>query len=438
MDSESQPQPQLNDTPGLLVQLASYNTNLQGVMGLPQDLVDWLAPTLQVSKFLSGGARAPDIVAVGFQELLPLHLGLAGLSRAVLDNRHALILSQIEEHAPNKEKYSLVAKIANVGVALLVYVRDDGIARRVTDVQSTWTGSGPAFMGNKGAVGIRFRVMNSDGMGETFTFVDCHLTAHEHNVRARIDDWNHIVSSLLFTPHTPGGQPSTLYDTTHLFVFGDMNFRLELPSSHPLYLSLHTHQFSDAISSESTRKELQEFDQLTVEKRKGNVFVGLHEGDFWKFKCSYKYKVGTVDQYSTKRIPSWTDRILYATHTDTPQRSSIKNLLYTSVPSYTTSDHKPVVSLLLLPPPHTPGSSGTAVATPRIPLPPSYQPTPDPNANLKRYFGRALDRVVGVIWWIFTLLGAGSGLFGFINFFVGLGAFTWWKGSSSNPPPNGV
>jgi len=61
----------------LLVQIASYNTNLQGVLGLPQDLVDWLAPTLQVSNFLSRERRAPDIVAVGFQELLPLHLGRA-------------------------------------------------------------------------------------------------------------------------------------------------------------------------------------------------------------------------------------------------------------------------------------------------------------------------------------------------------------------------
>ena len=59
----------------LLVQIGSYNTNLQGGEGLPQDLVDWLSPTLQVSTFLSRVPRAPDIVAVGFQELLPLHLG---------------------------------------------------------------------------------------------------------------------------------------------------------------------------------------------------------------------------------------------------------------------------------------------------------------------------------------------------------------------------
>jgi len=42
---------------------------------------------------------------------------------------------------------------------------------------------------------------------------------------------------------------------------------------------------------------------------------------------------------STKRTPSWTDRILYATYGDSPEMSAVKNLHYTSIPSYTTSDH---------------------------------------------------------------------------------------------------
>jgi hypothetical protein len=55
----------------------------------------------------------------------------------------------------------------NVGVALFVYGRDDGIARQVADVQTQYTGCGPMYMGNKGAVGIRFRVGD-----EIFTSVD--------------------------------------------------------------------------------------------------------------------------------------------------------------------------------------------------------------------------------------------------------------------------
>ena len=87
----------------------------------------------------------------------------------------------------------------------------------------------------------------------------------------------------------------------------------------------------------------------------------FREGEFWKFKCSYKYKLGEVDKYecaissnrvsvlsfiyildSLKRHPAWTDRIMYTTYNDspdTPTKSNITNALYTSIPSYTTSDH---------------------------------------------------------------------------------------------------
>jgi len=401
-------------------------------LGLPQDLVDWLAPTLQVSNFLSGKKRAPDIFAVGFQELLPLHLGLAGLSKAVLDSRHSLILSQIEAHAPNNEPYSLVAKIANVGIALLVFARDDGIAKAITKVQTQWTGTGPAFMGNKGAVGIRFQASRcEDEPPETYTFVNCHLTPHDHKVQARIADWRHIVSTLLFDdPRSAAGTPSTLYDTSHLFVFGDMNFRMALPATHPLAPSRDVSQLTKALSSQHARAELKEYDQLTNEQRLGNVFVGLREGSFWNFQPSYKYVVGEIDKYSPRRTPSWTDRILYTTYADLadePGVSSIRNLLYTSIPSYTTSDHKPVVALLLLP-----KASGNVSQTAirRLQLPPSCIPAPDPRANLKKYTGRAIDRVVGLVWWLLTLLGAGSGVVGLVNFILGLGALTWWRRAS--------
>lgn len=97
---------------------------------------------------------------------------VSGLSGSVIDNRNALIRSQIEAHAPNKDSYSLIAKIVNVGVALLVYGRDEGVARRTCDVETAWTGCGPAYMGNKGAVGVRFRVSGPEGTsGETYTYI---------------------------------------------------------------------------------------------------------------------------------------------------------------------------------------------------------------------------------------------------------------------------
>lgn len=97
------------------------------------------------------------------------HFPVAGLSKSVIENRNSLILSQIEANAPNKEKYSLVAKVVHVSVALLIYILDERFPR-VADVQTSWTGCGPAYLGNKGAVGVRFRLAGEDGgLGETLT-----------------------------------------------------------------------------------------------------------------------------------------------------------------------------------------------------------------------------------------------------------------------------
>lgn len=245
---------------------------------------------------------------------------VAGLSKSVIENRNALILSQIEAHAPNKEKYSLIARVVNVGVALLVYGRDDGVARRVCDVQTQWTGCGPAYLGNKGAVGVRFRVAGKDGgVGEVYTyvthpllnvrlisygmicnrFVCAHLTAHGYNLPHRIQDYHQIVGTLLFPSLSgaEGDEPSTIYDTSHLFFFGDLNFRLAIPPSHPLGALSHE-ALTYKLVTEADREELKNFDELHIERdERRSCFVGFREGEFWKFKCSYKYKLGEVETY---------------------------------------------------------------------------------------------------------------------------------------------
>ncbi|KAI0281361.1 inositol polyphosphate phosphatase [Russula aff. rugulosa BPL654] len=392
----------------LLVQIASYNTALQGFRGVPQDLVDWLSPTLKVSKFLSRQPRAPDIVAVGFQELLPLHQG----------------------------SVSLVAQVVNVGVALLVYALDDGVSRHVRDVQTQWTGCGPVYIGNKGAVGVRFRVQSKDGgLGEVYTFVCAHLTAHDYNLASRIADYHHIVGSLLFPP-LPGsdsGAPTTMYSTSHLFFLGDLNFRLDLPPTSPFAGRASVQRIEAALDTQSGRDELKEFDQLRQERAKNAIFHGLQEAEFWSFKCTYKYEIGEVDKYSGERTPAWTDRILYATYSDSPDitdGSGITSLLYTSIPSYTTSDHKPIVSLLLLPSPtraHTPDN-----AIPLLSVPHYFTPKPAAFVSLKRCVGRTLDRIIGFAWSALVLIGAGYTVVGICNFVLGLGAWTWLRSKQGN------
>lgn len=212
----------------------------------------------------------------------------------------------------------MIAKVVNAGVALLVYGRDDGVARTVCDVQTQWTGTGPAYMGNKGAVGVRFRVPGDEGaVGETFTcvlvimlyysilmwgsylsFVCAHLTAYEGRLARRLADYKHIVGTLLFPPTSPESKvPTTIYSTSHLFFLGDLNFRLAIPPSHPLSSFHKRGDAAQVLSEESFRQQVKEFDELYLVQRKGDALVGLREGDFWKFKCSYKYQVGEVDKY---------------------------------------------------------------------------------------------------------------------------------------------
>lgn len=97
---------------------------------------------------------------------------VSGLSGPLIRSRDVLIRETIEKHT--KAPYVLVGKIVNVGVALLVYAKDDenGAARRVRDVETTFTACGPLWLGNKGAVGLRFRVLDdtdTTAPGEIFT-----------------------------------------------------------------------------------------------------------------------------------------------------------------------------------------------------------------------------------------------------------------------------
>ncbi|KAG8971483.1 hypothetical protein FRC05_011056 [Tulasnella sp. 425] len=398
------------------VQIATYNTNLQGNAGLPQDLVDWLTPTLRTASTVD----PPDIVAVGFQELLPLHLAFTGQSRHVVDSRNQLILKEVQAHGEGD--YTLVARSVNVGVALLVYARDEGIGRRITDVQTSWTGCGPLWMGNKGAVAVRFRVKAKEEgeADEVFTFVSVHLTAHSHNLAQRLHDYIHIVRTLLFpsfaSKASPG--PDTIYDSTHLFFFGDLNFRLIQKAG------LSYSDIQEKANSPEGRRELARLDELSTEMQNGTVCNGLHEGDFSSFKPTYKYLLNSETEYSPKRAPAWTDRILFSTASDSPTAttSNIKPVIYTSVPSYTTSDHKPVVAILDVPSP-LPVSE---CAFPVLAAPPSYlQPATLP--NISRYTGKVCAWMIGWVWCVFRFIGMGRAGVGIGNVIIGVSAWTWWR-----------
>lgn len=85
-----------------------------------------------------------------------------------------------------------------------------------------------------------------------------------------------------------------MYSTSHLFAFGDLNFRLSFPKDHEFSGTDGRPAIMEALSTEEGRARLKEYDQLVVEQRKRTVFQGLKEGDFWKFKASHLKHLGSL------------------------------------------------------------------------------------------------------------------------------------------------
>jgi phosphatidylinositol-bisphosphatase len=86
----------------------------------------------------------------------------------------------------------------------------------------------------------------------------------------------------------------------------------------------------------------------------GSIFREFEEGPI-TFPPTYKYDPGTqrFDTSHKQRAPAYTDRILFKSKGSSHRRDSsgsmgigpLQCLMYTSVPSICTSDHKPVWGL---------------------------------------------------------------------------------------------
>ncbi|KAM0754092.1 DNase I-like protein [Meredithblackwellia eburnea MCA 4105] len=450
--------------PKLRVQVCTYNGHLAvGSDPAEPDLTSWLGATLKASddheeKDVEG--EPSDIVAIGFQEMIPLHLSLLGLTATALDAHDHKLKAAIESHtrklqgpdADGVETYTLMSKKVLGGIALLVYTRDKTVTNRVVDVRVATAACGMFNrMGNKGAVGCRITLEEGDSDEATLvegdvdgdtgntvlTFVTAHLAAHDSGLQRRNLDWKSIVERLVFAPDGPSEHYRPLrardvfakvkqataldaggiqiYDTSYLFFFGDLNYRISTKTPKPLAIHLISHKIKTDIPSLLVQDQLQQ--ELTA----GRALHHLREGAI-DFTPTYKFKVGTLNEYAkmTKRVPGWCDRVLYSTWADgdggagkiikksigadgeeierEAKRKGAKVELYRSVMEFVKSDHKPVTAIIALPR-HPKGSRAL-----RLPF---AAPFPiDPFWRQKKLVGWAIDRFVGFFWCLLMLAGA--------------------------------
>ncbi|CAD6952634.1 unnamed protein product [Tilletia controversa] len=569
------------------VQVATFNCNLQGAAAVSPDLSPWLVPTLAEKSTVynpnepTQGRDAPDIYAVGFQELLPIPTGFASNEDATeaIDATDREIRRAVRYHAAmtrpdglyppghtgGPEMYDLVAAVHMVGIVLFVYTRvKTDISARLREIRTAKVGTGLlGIMGNKGAVGVRLVIAGEkpNTPDEVYTFLSAHLAAHDHNVPRRNKDWANIVRRMVFTPAsveplpliqdkigaksaTPGAgaaapsvsqledryktqksvQPKDaepldtrsygIYDTTHLFLCGDLNYRIALkklpmPGSHADKQS-HGKMAKDDLRwrlASADWAALASYDQLSVERLANRVFHGLIEPHLPSIKWgpTYKFKVvkpakeksvletgnlhkdekveekasssssgvstgvstgissstTKVEQESTsetasfftkiaapatitaadgqelskKRVPGWTDRILWASAHDAARISGagedthgVEVELYRSVIQYTHSDHKPVTAILKTDSSKLPSSQSQSplFLKDSHPHPITTPYTRDPLWRLKLFLGALLDRILGFIWVNLVRAGAGSLVTGLLEAVVVLVLSAWY------------
>uniref|UniRef100_A0A8C4NGV9 phosphatidylinositol-3,4,5-trisphosphate 5-phosphatase n=2 Tax=Eptatretus burgeri TaxID=7764 RepID=A0A8C4NGV9_EPTBU len=214
-------------------------------------------------------------------------------------------------------------------IKLVVFVRAEH-AHRISHVcySSVRTGIANA-LGNKGAVGISF-MFN----GTSFCFVNCHLTSGGEKAARRNQNYFDIVRTLSL-----GDKKLLNVDLTcrftHLFWFGDLNYRLNMDVTEVLDM-LQGGEFEQLFTA----------DQLALERATAHIFNNFQEEEV-TFPPTYRYERGTRDNYVYQKfktsgirinVPSWCDRVLWKSYPEV----HIACTSYGCPDDILTSDHSPV------------------------------------------------------------------------------------------------
>lgn len=233
-------------------------------------------------------------------------------------------------------------KLSNILLYIFV-LREIMLRSRDFETESVKTGFG-GLLANKGGVSLRFSLN-----GNSFSVTNSHLAAHQENLQQRINDFNSILDG---TKYLIDANTSSVLTHDYSFWFGDLNFRLDDIEKFEV-LNIITKARTAGSDDERAKiiSQLHTNDQLTRVKKKGQAFADFNE-NLPKFLPTYKFQIGSKDAYdSEKRIPAWTDRILFKSHPEAYSlimanfKPKLEQLFYDAIPETDLSDHKPVVSM---------------------------------------------------------------------------------------------
>jgi phosphatidylinositol-bisphosphatase len=299
---------------------------------------------------------APDLVAVGFQEIVDLNAVNVAVDNKttqrsnfwcdrLVQTLNARSNSSSQQQHASSPHYVMMLQKSLVGLLVCVFCKQ-AHAPRVKYVNSASVGVGVmGMMGNKGGVSIRLQFYDS-----TLVFVCSHLAAHTVNVVGRNQDFANVFTKTTFEigeeairevirsgslSHWAIGSSSVgIRDHDLVFWLGDLNYRID--ESMMTEKVLH-------LSEKGILNELRVLDQLNVERAAGRVFEGFEEGVL-NFPPTYKYQPST-DLYEKRpdkklRAPAWCDRILWMAQ----EPEHVQQVTYRRSERPNFSDHKAVYS----------------------------------------------------------------------------------------------
>jgi synaptojanin len=168
--------------------VGTFNLNGRST-GMNEDLSAWICPP-------SLGSSQPEIVAVGFQEIVELNpQQIMNTDPSVRQQWEKSVKRTLDarSRALGSEKYVLLRSGQLVGAALCIFVRAS-VLEKIKNVEGAVKKTGMSgIAGNKGAVAIRFDYANTQ-----FCFVTAHLAAGFANYEERNRDYDTIHHGIRF------------------------------------------------------------------------------------------------------------------------------------------------------------------------------------------------------------------------------------------------
>ncbi|KAK5013885.1 Inositol-1,4,5-trisphosphate 5-phosphatase 1, partial [Cryomyces antarcticus] len=247
--------------------------NLNGkTNGMREDLSLWLCPEVDPSQ------EQPEIVAVGFQEIVELSpQQIMSTDPERRQQWEAAVKKVLNANARRlgSEEYVLLRGGQLVGASLSIFVKAN-ILPHIKNVEGSLKKTGMSGMaGNKGAVAVRMDYANT-----SLCFVTAHLAAGFSNYQERNRDYKTINHGLRFQRN----RSIENHDT--VIWLGDFNYRI----------GLNNERVRKLIDMEDL-DTLYENDQLNLQMVAGLTFPYYSEARI-TFLPTYKYNNGT-DVYDT-------------------------------------------------------------------------------------------------------------------------------------------